>query len=178
MRNLQSSLIAAIFVATSFLLLAQDGPVQSFERNLRPHVARGGFLSFRQISPPPRKVFHIDGAEYATWMNVDLLESGPDWSPSQNVPVGFAALEEVARQELAKWVTNDLPWSVTSFQLFSTPGNQGLKWYFLVELKPVWEPGPTDSIEKHDSFMVYVDLLGRPGTVGRRVAENQWNVKR
>src|SRR6185369_7831812 len=140
MRLTQIPFIVIGGVLPAFLVLGQENLVDTFERNFRPHVTRQGIVSGEAIALPPKTAFHIDRIEYATWIIGNAIESSPDWTPTQPAPLGFAQLEEIARRELAKILTNDAPWSVTSFQLLSTPGRQRLKWYFLVEMKPVWEP--------------------------------------
>ncbi len=178
MRALQTSFIIAGIAIPALLVWAQTSQVETFERGFRPHVAQGKIVGVQSSAQPQRKEFHISGLEYATWIKGESIESSPDWTPSQPAPLGFGQLEEIARQELAKIVTNDAPWSVTSFQLHSTPGRQALKWYFLVEMTPFWEPGPEGKNEDHDSFWVGIDFSGKPGSIGRRVGENQWTVRR
>jgi len=106
-------------------------------------------------------------------MSGDSLRLSPDWTASQPIPLRFDRLEEIARQELAKLVADDSSWSVTSFQLHSIPEDQALKWYFVVEMKPFWEPGPPGPDEHHDSFYVYIDLSGKPGFVTQHYLERQ-----
>ena len=81
------------------------------------------------------------------------------------MPIGFHQLEQTARQELAKLEPDDSSWSVDSFELHSLPTPQGLKWYFVVEMKPFWGAGPQGADPNPDSFAVYVDLSGKPGSI-------------
>jgi hypothetical protein len=178
MQRLQISLIVFAITLPVLLVPGQNSSVDTLERTFRPHVAHGGFLGFQRSSPPQRKAFQINGIEYATWIAGDSLEASPDWTSAQPLPIGFAQLEEVARKELARLVTNDTPWSVTSFQLHSTAGRQSLKWYFLVEMKPFWESGSVETNQNHDSFWIGVDLSGKPGFVGRKVGDHQWAIQR
>jgi len=178
MRNIPISLIITGIAVPGLLVWAQSSRVETFERGFRPHVSQGHFVGAGSAIRPQRKTFHINGIEYATWMMGDAIESSPDWTPSQAPPLGFAQLEVIARRELAKVVTNDASWSVTSFQLQSIPGREAVKWYFLVEMTPFWEPGPTPTDSSHDSFCVGIDLSGKPGRIGRSTGENQWNILR
>src|SRR5262249_3664041 len=151
----------------------QNSSVDTLERAFRPHVAHGGFLGFQLSGPPQRKAFQISGIEYATWIAGGSLYASPDWTPAQPLPIGLAQLEEAARKELARLVTNARPWSVTRFQLYATAGRQSLKWYFLVVMKPFWESGSVETNQNHDSFWIGVDFSGKSGFVGRKVGEHK-----
>ena len=173
MRNLRNPLVILITAVPVFLLLAQANRIETFERGFRPHVAQGKIGSVERASAPEPRIFHINGVAFRSWMSGDSLRLSPDWAASQPIPLRFDRLEEIARQELAKLVADDSSWSVTSFQLHSIPEDQALKWYFVVEMKPFWEPGPPGPDEHHDSFCVHIDLSGRPGFVTQHFSERQ-----
>jgi hypothetical protein len=179
MRGILLSIIVAVVAVPAVLVLAQINNVDTFERGLRPHVSQGKIGTVPSVIQPQRKTFRIDGVEYASWLRGASIEDSPDWVPDQPIPLKFAQLESIARQQLAKLVTNDASWwSVTSFQLHSIAGRQSLKWYFRVEMKPIWEPGPPGTDPHGDSFCVSIDLAGNPGLIGRKVDENQWMIQR
>jgi hypothetical protein len=178
MRGILLSIIVAVVAVPAFLVLAQMNNVDTFERTLRPHVSQWKIGSVSSVIQPQRKTFQINGVEYASWLQGASIEGSPDWMPDQPIPLKFAQVESIARQELAKLVTNDAHWSVTSFQLHSIAGRQALKWYFLVEMQPFWQPGPAGTDLHGDSFCVSIDLAGNPGLIGRKVGENQWMIQR
>lgn len=159
--------VALVLSGSALLLWGQSGKVETLERNFRPHVSQGKFAGGGTgLRMPEPLVFQIEGASYRSWMAAASLQASPDWTASQPMPVSFARLEQVARGELAKLVTDDASWSVRSFQLHSIPQELSLKWYFVIEMKPVWEP-TVPAANEPDSFRIYIDLAGTPGTIRR-----------
>jgi len=167
MRMLWSFLIVAI-AAPALLVLAQPNRIETFERSFRPHVSQGKIMSIQHRYQPQHRLFYINGVEYWTAIAGDALDASPDWTPSQPLPLGFARLEEIARQELKRLVADEPSWSVTSFQMQTVLGGQVPKWYYLVGMEPFWEPGPPGAERHPDAFWVFVDFSGKAGLIGRR----------
>ena len=165
MRNLRTLLVLGGLAIPAVLVLAQVNSVETFERGLRPHVAQPKIQGGTSFSLPYRD-FKLEGVEYRAGLSRSGLDSSPEWQSSQPLPIGFNRLEEIARQELGKLVTNDADWSVTGFQLQSVTTQTALKWYFVVEMRPFWEPAAPGA-KVNDSFCICIDLSGRPGIIGR-----------
>jgi hypothetical protein len=167
MRNLQKLLVASLVIGSAMLVLAQVTRVETFERNLRPHVSGEKFAGGVSGNHFQKRDFYINGTRYRASVTEDLLEAAPDWTPGHSFPLGLDQLEAVARRELARLVTNDAPWSVTSFQLSAAPTRAGTKWYFVIEMEPFWQPEPGAGEQARDSFQLITDLSGKPGFIGK-----------
>lgn len=165
------SLILVVFfliTAPALLVLAQVNRVDTFERGFRPHPAQSkmGMSSLSQMHQPPTpRLFYINRVGYKAAISGVQIAASPDWDASQPLPVSFTRLEQIARQELAKLETDGDSWSVNSFELHSIPSDHGIKWYFVVEMKPFWGAGPQGADQGPDSFSIYVDLAGKAGFV-------------
>ena len=170
--------LAGLIVGFTLPVYSQSGNWSTLERSFRPHVHQAGFQGVSRTAAPPRKAFALGGKEYATWLSAEALASSPDWQFSAPFPVESSRLEQIAREALVKVVTNAAPWYVSSLQVLSAPGSQSLKWYFLVEMKPFWGPGPLGSADIEESFWLAIDLSGKPGVIGQKIAENQWRLIR
>ena len=178
MKRIPISCMILFITLPALLVLAQINRVDTFERSIRTHVPQSGFVASQGSIHAPKYEFYVAGSQHATWLSASAIEASPDWQASDPLPLTLAQVEKTSRLELARLVTNDAPWSVTSFQLHSIAGRQSLKWYFLVEMRPFWEPGPAAAERSHDSFWLCVDFSGKPGMVGRKVGDNQWNILR
>ena len=121
--------------------------------------------SFSHVHPPTPRQFYLNRVAYKAWISGHQIETSPDWDSSQPLPLTFTRLEQIARQELARLAIDDVSWSIDGFEFRSIPAGQGLKWYFVVEMKPFWGSGPQGADRDPDSFCVYIDLGGKPGIV-------------
>src|SRR5437016_82369 len=145
---MKPSLILGAASLCAALALAQTTPVEKFERGLRPHP--GDQKRFLAGAPEPSisaeiRVFYINNVQYRAGISEDALRPGPDWTPSKPLPLNFAIVEAIAREELRKLISDDSTWEVTGFHLrsvrVSTPDLDDMKlrvsntpkWYFQIE---------------------------------------------
>jgi hypothetical protein len=168
MRKLQFLVIGFAVAVPALLVLAQVNPVERFERGLRPHVAQQGIAGGSLGALPPKRDFYLNGHPYSAIIRADVLDSSPDWDPSQAPPLIYSRLQEIARRELSKMVRDDTDWSVTGFHLESVPRASSLKWFFQVEMKPFWNTSPPEIQTRSDSFGVCIDMSGKPGFIAQR----------
>jgi len=96
----------------------------------------------------------IDGVRLFSTISKESALSGPDWTPSQPLPLSFAAAEEIARAELRKLVQDEQTWFVRSVSLEHSEVNPQ-KWHYLVGLRAAFGS---------DYLMVNVGMTGTPGT--------------
>ena len=177
MERLKQTFILGAAMLWGMHVLAQTDPIEKFERGIGPHPGDQKLYTAGPLyssSRPEIRIFYINHVQYRARISEQALLSGPDWTPSKPLPMEFAKVEAIARQELRKLVADASNWEVTGFHLrsvqLSTPDINNLqlrvtKWYFQVEMKPL--PGlHLEGAELHSaSFWVFIDLSGQAGKI-------------
>ena len=92
-----SRMITAVLLVLSGTILSQTLP------SALPSKSRPGYVAARATTAHAR-LFHIAGENYRATMTHDLMQAGPDWTPSMPLPLSFGKAEEIARAELKKLV--------------------------------------------------------------------------
>ena len=108
-----------------------------------------------------KRTFHLQATEYLSVLYVEKSALGPEWESPSPLPLTLTKVEEIARGELRKLVTDEPRWLVTDFHLgrFERSAN----WYYAVTLKPDVEVAGVEP----DSFVALVDFSGKPGRIGK-----------
>ena len=145
-----SRVITAVFLALAGTVLSQTLP------STLPSKSRQYYMSVRSPSTARAWLFHIADKHYRTTMTRDLMQAGPDWTPSMPLPLSFGKAEGIARAELKKLVPDAVSWEVTDLELKRDEDQR--KWYYVIGLKP----GASSVEQISDSFSA--DVIGlKPG---------------
>ena len=113
------------------------------------------------VRPPGVWQFYVRGVGYSATIAQQSVLEAPAWSPSQPLPLDFARVEEIARQELHHLVDDDAAWEPTSISLSRLKGATPPRWYYVVEFMPV---SMSFTNGHADNFRVCIDASGKPGT--------------
>jgi hypothetical protein len=70
---------------------------------------------------PNTYFFQLDGQRYLARIAREAVLAGPAWDTFKPLPLSFAGVEEVARIELRKLVTDERTWRVKSFEFIHLP---------------------------------------------------------
>jgi len=65
---------------------------------------------------PQKLTFPLDHESYVATISSEARLSGPSWEASSPLPLTFAAVEELARKELRKVVTDEPLWEVAALR--------------------------------------------------------------
>ena len=133
------------------------------------HMNPAAHTNLESVSPKGRYHMQHSGLvdDIAFWHSItsETIMGGPDWHPSQSLPLSFADGEKVARAELRKIVSDEPNWEVTQINLHQLgddiwkrplSGGPG-KWHYGFTFSPIPRTG-------FDGFTVYVNMGGVPGT--------------
>jgi hypothetical protein len=96
----------------------------------------------------------INGVSVWNCISKEDALSGPDWAPSQPLPLSFPSAEEIARGELRKLVQDEHMWGVDSISL-NHSRDYPQKWHYMVGLRAPYGNG---------YLIVNVGMGGTPGT--------------
>jgi hypothetical protein len=104
----------------------------------------------------------IDGVWLENIINRDDVSAGPDWEPSQPVPLSSQEAEWKARQEIRRLFRDGDRWVMNGASLHDDHGSR--KWYYSISFQ---------SPDKKAHFSVYVSMSGAVGTttLGRNIEE-------
>ena len=81
-------------------------------------------------------VFNLEGKQYEAKITLDQIETSPEWTFSEPLPVTPKKAEELARVQLRKLINDDSAWEVTEFNLRRFGNEEQAKWYCTVKLMP------------------------------------------
>ncbi len=182
MRRLDRFFVLGLTLLSASPVLAQRTQLDQFERGIRPHPGgpKGYITGVPGSADLVIRVFSLNNVQYWARISEEALLSAPDWTPSKPLPLDFTNAEAIARTQLRNLVADDAGWKVTGFHLCSAqltapdPDKLGARinlrraWYFQVEMKPVTSPPPRGDGQRSDSFWVFIDLSGKPGTIEPR----------
>jgi hypothetical protein len=142
----------------------KESPVEYFD--LRPGV-------LTNLPAPPRAgaafraQMPLRNFELQTGMLRKMVESAPNWSLGDSLPVSPGMAERVARKQLNGLVIDEPTWELVKIELWRLPNDEGMtwtplprKWFYQLEFHP--GQGST-SHGGWNTFFAYVDLSGRPG---------------
>jgi len=147
-------LLLGTLVSLGAFALAQTLPTTTLHT-----PQKGGYLNAASNSVTERRTFQLGGKEYRTRLSLEETALGPEWESPSPLPLSLAKVEEIARSELRKLVTDEPRWMVTDFHLgrFERRSN----WYYAVTLKPDVEVAGV----RADSFIALVDFSGKPARI-------------
>jgi len=148
-------LFAVVGLSCAFTMFAQPLP-STVPLSTRAHEARVpiGVHGFSWV-------FDLKGKKYRAEIDQTLITAGPDWAPTQPLPLKLGVVEESARAELRKLIKDDSTWEVTEINLRRLQGDLQTKWYLVVRMMPkVREPNVIP-----DSFYLPVALSGEVGAI-------------
>jgi hypothetical protein len=150
----QLLIIGGAFVCSA-LILAQNLPstVPSATREHEPRAP----LSVQGFG----WVFNLNGKKYEAKISNDQIADGPEWTPAVPLPLTFAKVEEIARAELRKLVSDDSTWELTELNLRRLSNDTESKWYYVVKLTP----RSVDRGVIPDSFYLPISLSGEIGRI-------------
>ena len=123
---------------------------------------------------PNQNSFFLDDVELATGLSKQSILSGPNWTPSEPLPLGLADVEQIARAQLRTIVQDEPSWVVLDISLLrlSEPNLQGSpKWQYTVMLGPRPDLSPITSAGHINTFTAHVSMSGEVGSVGLRGAQ-------
>jgi hypothetical protein len=79
--------------------------------------------------------FEFDGQQYRVQLSHSDILSGPEWNPSLPLPLSFAKVEGIARQQLRKLGAEDEALPVTGFEVRRLLGVAEPRWYYAVTFR-------------------------------------------
>jgi hypothetical protein len=130
-----------------------SGPMPTFA-----HMSPDGFakLSAQALEGTPYSSGggQIDGLRLCNTLSKEATLSGPDWDPSQPLPLSFTSVEDIARAELRKLVKDEPMWAVEGISL-ARWNDHPQKWNYLIHLRDA---------SGTDYLMVNVTMGGSAGT--------------
>ena len=142
-------------LALSALTLGQTLP-----RTL-PSVQKQGYLGPSLKWETGKRMFHVEGKDYFSVLALEQTALGPDWEAPAPLPLTLAKVEQIARVELRKLVTDEARWVVIEFEIARF--HRSPNWYYAVTLKPDVEIQGV----RPDSFVALVDFAGNAGRIFR-----------
>jgi hypothetical protein len=110
--------------------------------------------------------FYVDDLRLVSGISLKTVNTGPDWSPSEPLPLSFSAAEETGRAELQKLVQNERSWYLWEITLRRAPaleGQESPKWYYTLQFLPRGGKCCGDS-----SYVMSLALSGALGVTGTR----------
>ena len=106
-------------------------------------------------------IFNLNGKKYEAKITRDQVADGPEWTPAAPLPLTFAKVEEIARAELRKLVSDDSTWEVTELNLRRLTKESESKWYYVVKLTP----RSIDRGVSPESFCLPISFSGEIGRI-------------
>ena len=133
--------------------------------------------NFAPLPPalPPEHLYayrtggRVDDVELWGSITRDTVIAGPDWWPSQPLPLSFTDGETIARGELRKLVHDEPSWELTDISLHRLLDRRSTKWHCAFHFMAT--DATDDRGWHHDQFTVHVNLAGTPGATGLRVGD-------
>ncbi len=107
--------------------------------------------------------FEFEGQKYRVALRHQQILSGPEWNPALPLPLGFAEVENIARQQLRKLGAEDEALQITALQLQRLRDTAQSRWYFAVTFRSALDVRG----EPFDRITFLVSLQGEPGQVSR-----------
>lgn len=107
--------------------------------------------------------FHIDGMPHSAKIEHSAILATKPWDPSKPLPLSLGEVEQVARKELRKLVSNDKSWEVVGFditRLETLPNTPN--WYYTVHFRSTVPRGGSIT-NGFDYAPVLVDFGGKAG---------------
>ena len=107
------------------------------------------------------RLFNLRAAKYQAKVTEEQVRTCPDWTSTAALPLSLEKVEQIARGELRKLVSDDSTWEVTEFSLKRLHGDTQPKWFYVVTLRPFVGTNNAAS----DSFSLPINSLGEPGQI-------------
>jgi len=104
----------------------------------------------------------VDKVRFWSSITRESVLSGPDWRPTEPLPLNHEDGEKIARKELGKFVEDEQFWEIKEINLHRLGGHNSTKWHYSFVFSP---PG------RWDRFAVHVNMAGQPGTTTLRAEE-------
>ncbi len=101
----------------------------------------------------------VGGSQYCAMIDRELIESGPTWTPGEQLPLGPDRAEILARDELAKIVAEHQHWALSEISIQRLPSASGL-WFFILRFER-----DTGRASQQGVIQVPVSFSGRSGIV-------------
>jgi hypothetical protein len=106
----------------------------------------------------------VDDVELWNSITSETITAGPDWWPSQPLPLSFTDGESIAREELRRLVRDEVRWEISDIRLHRLRDGGSTKWHYAFQFAPI------DRMV-FDTFTVHVSMAGMPGTTGLKVGD-------
>jgi hypothetical protein len=141
---------------TAALVIAQTLP-STVPLAAREHQPVGRSSDIRGFS----WIFDLNGKKYQATIPRDQVAASAEWTCALPLPLTCAKVEEIARVELRKLLSNDSTWEVMELDLRRLNEESTSKWYYLVKLMPKLRDRGVIS----DSFYVPISFSGEAGQI-------------